>query len=110
MDEIKIRRPAVDLQKESAKVQRDTTAQQKANSNSDTAAAKLLDTVDVSMSQLISTELDPTKMAAERREKIERLKKLIESGEYNPPASAIAAAVGQDIVFEVLDSSSLLEE
>lgn len=71
-------------------------------SKSDKSSAT--DSVDVSVAQFISQQLDPTKMADERRQKIENLKKLIASGEYKPSSQAVAQAVEEEIGFEIMTS------
>ncbi len=65
------------------------------------------DSVDVTMAKMISDQLDPTKMAAERRDKIERLKKLIASGEYKPSSEAVAQAVLDEVSFEIAGAGSI---
>lgn len=56
------------------------------------------------LSRLLSSELDPTAMATERRQRIEELKKLVASGKYNPPVQEVAKAVTQEIAAEIFTS------
>ena len=65
------------------------------------------DSVDVTMAKMISEQLDPTRMAAERRDKIERLKKLIASGDYKPSSEAVAQAVLDEVGFEIAGAGSV---
>ena len=60
------------------------------------------DKVNINVSRSIHNELDPQLLASERREKIDRLKQLIQSGEYKPSSQEVAAALNQEIVFEIL--------
>ncbi len=62
--------------------------------------------VNLDISRSINAELDPSLLAAERREKIDNLKALIKAGKYNPKSEDIAAALQQDIVFEILSNPS----
>lgn len=60
--------------------------------------------VNIELSKSINTELSPEILLSERSEKINKLKELIKSGKYNPKSEDIAAALEQDIVFEILSS------
>lgn len=64
------------------------------------------DTVDISLAQAIHQQLDLGDVEATRRQKVENLKKLVQSGQYNPPTEEVAKAVGEDIVFEILSNAS----
>lgn len=46
-------------------------------------------------------ELDPTKMAEERRQKLAMLKEQIKNGTYSPPTDAVARAIGEELSLEV---------
>ncbi|MBX7144135.1 MAG: flagellar biosynthesis anti-sigma factor FlgM [Oligoflexia bacterium] len=110
MDEIKIRKSVTDLaQSDSLAVQQQAGRKTKKVSAEQIAQAVSAgeDTVDVGVAKYIQAALDPEKLAAERKEKLERLKKAVQSGEYNPPAEAVAMAVGQDIVMEIFDAQNL---
>lgn len=115
MDDIKIRKTITDLaQSDNLGAQQRAGRKDKKVTVEDLAQAlgTSEDTVDVGVAKYIQATLDPEKLAAERKEKLERIKKAVQSGEYNPPAEAVALAVGQDIVMEILDSpkSTLAEE
>jgi anti-sigma28 factor (negative regulator of flagellin synthesis) len=111
MDEIRIRKQGIETKAETAaRLQREKASGQSSKGGNSAVAGERLDTVDVALSKSIASELDPAKLITERKEKIERLKQAIASGEYNPSSDMVAAAVGQDILFEILDSSTLLEE
>jgi anti-sigma28 factor (negative regulator of flagellin synthesis) len=43
-------------------------------------------------------------MERTRRERVEELKKLVQSGEYRPDSSQVAQAVGEEIVMEILSA------
>ncbi len=61
------------------------------------------DSVQVSsLAAHLKSELDPTKLAAERRQKVENLKKQIREGTYQPPLSDIARSVSEELSFEIL--------
>ena len=60
--------------------------------------------VNIQSSKSIASEINPEIFAAERREKVNKLKELIQSGQYNPKSEDIAAALQQDIVFEILST------
>lgn len=68
------------------------------------------DTFTVStLGSLIRQELDPAKMAAERRAKIEALKEQIRLGTYAPPLGAVAESVSEEISLEVLFAGDALK-
>lgn len=92
-DTIKISRQAELLKEKAAKAASIKSEQSSKN-----------DSVDVSVAKFISDQLDPTKMADERRKKIEELKKLIASGEYKPSSQAVAQALEDEIGFEIMTS------
>jgi anti-sigma28 factor (negative regulator of flagellin synthesis) len=46
-------------------------------------------------------ELDPAKMAEERRQKLAMLKEQIKNGTYAPPTDAVARAIGEELSLEV---------
>lgn len=62
--------------------------------------------IQLGLSKAISAEFDPEAMAAERRKKVEHLKKLVQSGQYNPPIEKVAEAVSQEIDFEILSAGN----
>ena len=68
------------------------------------------DTFTVSnLGALIREELDPLKMADERRAKIASLKERISNRSYSPPINDLAQAVGEEISLEVMFSSGALK-
>jgi hypothetical protein len=62
------------------------------------------------LGDLLRSELNPVKMADERRAKIDALKEKIKNGTYNPPLEGVAAAVGEEISLEVLLSGGALQK
>lgn len=48
--------------------------------------------------------LDPMLLADERRKKVEELKKLVQSGNYNPDSSKVAQAFAEEVSFDVMDA------
>lgn len=109
---MKIKGTVGEAQQDAVRISRQQQAvKEKSNSASQSSSGKnsSTDSVDVTVAKMISEQLDPTRMAAERREKIERLKKLIASGEYKPSSEAVAQAVLDELSFEI-DSSSAREE
>jgi anti-sigma28 factor (negative regulator of flagellin synthesis) len=60
--------------------------------------------INLTASKAIASELNPELFATERREKIEKLKEQIQSGNYKPKSEDVAAALQQDIVFEILSN------
>lgn len=55
-----------------------------------------------SLGAVLRQELDPVKMAEERRAKVESLKERIRNGSYAPPVESIAQALGEEISTEVI--------
>lgn len=109
---MKIKGTVGEAQQDAVRISRQQQAvKEKSNSASQSSSGKnsSTDSVDVTVAKMISEQLDPTRMAAERREKIERLKQLIASGEYKPSSEAVAQAVLDELSFEI-DSSSAREE
>lgn len=71
--------------------------------------AALDDTMQISsVGATLKDELDPAKMAEERRAKIEAIKQQIKNGTYNPPLEGIAQAVGEELSLEILLSGGAL--
>lgn len=60
------------------------------------------DKVDLSHTRSIRQFLDNNNILEERRTKIENLKKLIASGEYNPDSKQVAQAVAEEISLEII--------
>jgi anti-sigma28 factor (negative regulator of flagellin synthesis) len=54
-------------------------------------------------------ELDPVKMAAERRAHIEALKERIRNGTYAPPSEDVARAFGEEVSLEVIFGAEALK-
>jgi anti-sigma28 factor (negative regulator of flagellin synthesis) len=54
------------------------------------------------VSSQITTELDPTKMAEERRKKVEDIKKRIQNGTYQPPLTEVARSMSEELSLEIL--------
>lgn len=66
-----------------------------------------IDLVTVSpLALLMGEELDPTKMADERKRRVEELKARIAKGEYNPDSGLVAAAVSEELSLEILFAGS----
>ena len=63
-----------------------------------------------SLGAILKSELNPSKMADERRAKIEALKAQIKNGTYQPPLENVAQAVGEEISLEVLLSGGALRK
>ena len=110
MDEIKLRKTDLanrtDVQRANVKNDKNATAKSQVEAKS----SKQADTVNIGLSQFIQEALDPAKLETERKDKIEKLKSLIASGEYKPSSEAIASAVSQDITFEILDPETKFSE
>ena len=71
--------------------------------------AALDDTMQISsVGTMLKSELDPAKMAEERRAKIEALKEQIKNGTYKPPLEGVAQAVGEELSLEILLSGGAL--
>lgn len=62
-----------------------------------------------SLGARIKEELDPAKMTAERRAKIELLKEQIKSGTYAPPIEEVAQSFSEEVSLEVLFSGGVLK-
>lgn len=63
-----------------------------------------------SLGALLKSELNPSRMAEERRAKIEALKAQIKNGTYQPPIENVAQAVGEELSLEVLLSGGALRK
>lgn len=63
------------------------------------------DKVDVALARAINENLDPVMLLEERKKRVEEIKKLVNSGQYKPDSKAVAQAVGEEIVFEILTNS-----
>lgn len=64
------------------------------------------DKVSVSLGRAIQEHIDSLEFDGSRRQRVEELKKLVQSGQYKPPTEEVARAVGEDIVFEILTNSN----
>lgn len=62
-----------------------------------------------SLGARIREELDPAKMAADRRAKIELLKEQIKNGTYAPPVQEVAQSFSEEVSLEVLFSGGILK-
>lgn len=60
--------------------------------------------IDLSLGRAIHQILDPQAMAEERRAKVEELKRLVQSGQYNPSSLEVARALGQEISFSLFEN------
>ena len=73
--------------------------------------AALDDTMQISsVGATLKDELDPAKMAEERRAKVEALKQQIKNGTYKPPVEGVAQAVGEELSLEILLSGGALNK
>lgn len=59
-----------------------------------------------SLGAMLRQELDPARMAEERRSKIEAIKEQIRNGTYAAPSDAVAQALSEEVSLEVLLSGS----
>lgn len=59
---------------------------------------------------ILKSELNPSRMAEERRAKIEALKQQISSGTYKPPMEEVAKSLSEEISLEVLLGGGALSE
>jgi hypothetical protein len=57
----------------------------------------------------IRADLDPVKMGAERRAKIESLKEQIRNGTYAPPLGDVARSFGEEVSLEVMFGGDALK-
>jgi anti-sigma28 factor (negative regulator of flagellin synthesis) len=65
-------------------------------------ADSLVDKVNIDLAKAINQQINPADMKAERADKVARLKELIAAGNYKPSSEAVARAVGDEIVQEIL--------
>jgi anti-sigma28 factor (negative regulator of flagellin synthesis) len=77
----------------------DATRVSKRDSAQDSPA--LIDRINLDISKNIQRALDPDEISLERKEKIAKLKELIESGQYKPSSEAIAQSLSQELVQEI---------
>jgi anti-sigma28 factor (negative regulator of flagellin synthesis) len=68
-----------------------------------TTAQQTTDSVTVSeLGAKLSSDLDPAKMAEERRVRVENLKKRIQEGTYQPPLQDVARSMSEELSLEIL--------
>jgi anti-sigma28 factor (negative regulator of flagellin synthesis) len=60
------------------------------------------DKVNLRLKDTIEAALQSGDDTAIRRKRIEELKKLVQSGQYNPPVEDVARKLGEEITFEIL--------
>jgi len=73
------------------------------SSSADQANKAQTDSVQLSaVGAFLRDELDPVKMAEERRQKIAALKQKIDAGTYAPSLDAVAQSVGEELSLEIL--------
>lgn len=61
------------------------------------------DLVNVSgLGAMLNQELNPVTMAAERKQKLEELKKLIKEGKYNPDSRLVSKAISEELSLEII--------
>lgn len=58
--------------------------------------------VNLGIGQEIAQQLNPTMIAAARKQRIEELKELVRSGRYQPPIMEVAARVAEELDAEIL--------
>lgn len=68
------------------------------------------DSVKLSLAKNLGASLDPSKLAGDRRQRIEELKGLIQAGKYNPKTEDIARAVGGEIAMEIMTSGGIFSD
>ncbi|MBN8549589.1 MAG: flagellar biosynthesis anti-sigma factor FlgM [Deltaproteobacteria bacterium] len=107
---MKVKGTSTEAQQDTVKISRQAEllkekASKAVSSKSEQASAN--DSVNISLAKFISDQLDPTKMADERRQKIENLKKLIASGEYKPSSQVIAQSMEEELGFEIMTSDEV---
>lgn len=61
------------------------------------------DRVQFGIGRELAAQLSPSKLAEERAEKIERLRKQIQDGSYRVPSHELARAVGEEITMSIMD-------
>jgi len=59
------------------------------------------DKVDLSLGKYISQELDPEKLEAESKDRVAKLKALIEAGQYKPDTTKVAEKVSAALTEEI---------
>lgn len=64
-----------------------------------------VDKINFGVSRNINSQLNPEVMAAERKEKVAKLKELVQSGNYKVSSEDIAAALNEEIFFEIISNS-----
>ena len=115
---MKIRGTGSDAAQDAAVVQRQQTAsQQEARRSLATNLGNLAlgkvsgeDKISVSLGHAIQEQIDSLAFDPKRRDRVNELKQLVQSGQYNPPIPEVARAVGEDIVFEILSQSGSPEQ
>ena len=64
------------------------------------AGHNVTERIDVALGRAINSELDPIAMARERQARVDNLRKLIESGQYNPKSEDIARAILEETFYQ----------
>jgi hypothetical protein len=64
----------------------------------------------VGVGQQIQAELNPTALAATRRQRVEELKELVRAGKYNPPIMEVAARVAEELDAEIFSMKGRIPE
>ncbi|RMG42969.1 MAG: flagellar biosynthesis anti-sigma factor FlgM [Candidatus Dadabacteria bacterium] len=77
------------------------TEQASARQSSQSSGAVSGDRVDLSRSGSLLEALQREDQQESRADKVKRIKQLIESGQYNPPAEDVARAVGEEIIMTI---------
>ncbi len=67
------------------------------------------DKVDLGIGKLLNDELDPIRMAEERRVKLEKLKAMVQSGEYVIDKEAVAKSLAEDAYWNDVAPISLFD-
>lgn len=78
----------------------------KGDSSSGSEQSSEIDKINIELAKAINQQIDPAVILSERKDKVALLKELISKGEYKPSSEAVAKAVGDEIVQEILFAPS----
>jgi anti-sigma28 factor (negative regulator of flagellin synthesis) len=60
--------------------------------------------IDISLSRYINQALNSEEIIAQRKARVEELKRLIADNNYNPSSEDVASAIGNEIALEILSN------
>ena len=108
---MKIKSTEAELIQDAVRTQLEGLGKQRKSKKGDDVLSTLLgnDQVDLGVGKAISSELDPLLMAEERRAKLEKLKAMVQSGQYVIDRDAVAKSLAEDAFWNKVAPISLFD-